>query len=156
MIIMLRELEFYQYDGREETFHVVVHPDGRLEYFDCIGKENRIRYACDAVRVPAHLQWLKGWQPQRCQLAGDFADHANEGEQWVLTYRDKGRPICQFRGNDIHDRDIEALKIWLMDLRVELIENGIYYNIAANEPNQYWRLANCKILVETEMGIGIA
>ena len=134
---MLRELEFYQYDGREETFHVVVHPDGRLEYFDCIGKENRIRYACDAVRVPAHLQWLKGWQPQRCQL-------------------DKGRPICQFRGSDIHDRDIEALKIWLMELRVELIEGGVYYNIAANEPNEHWRLANCRILVETEMGIGIA
>ena len=106
------------------------------------------------MRVPAHLQWLKGWPPQRCQLAGAFGGGANEGEQWVLTYQDKGRPVCQFRGNDIHNRDIEALKIWLMDLRVELIEHGVYYNIAANTPTQHWRLANCKVIVETEMDIG--
>ena len=122
----LEELTFARagsYPGAVESFHVIVHEDGRLSYSvkDARGETFKLE---DAAPTEAHIKWAKSWKRRAIRHWEDSYEPdviICDGDSWTLTYRETGAEERTVDGGqDAYPPAFHSMERWIRVLLDEL------------------------------------
>ena len=122
----LEELAFARagsYPGAVESFHVLVHADGRIAYSvtDAAGETFKLE---DAVPTEAHIKWAKSWNRRAIRRWEDSCGPKRQecdGDSWTLEFREAGAEARMVDGgHGAYPPAFHSMERWVRVLLDEL------------------------------------
>ena len=112
----LEELAFARagsYPGAVESFHVLVHADGRIAYS-----------VTDAAPTEAHIRWAKSWNRRAIRHWEDSCGPKRQecdGDSWTLEFREAGAEARMVDGgHGAYPPAFHSMERWVRVLLDEL------------------------------------
>ena len=126
VVTKLEELTFARagsQPGTVESFHVLVHADGRLSYSvtDAAGETFKLE---DAVPTEAHIKWAKSWNRRAIRRWEDSCGPKRQecdGDSWTLEFREAGAEARMVDGgHGAYPPAFHSMERWVRVLLDEL------------------------------------